>query len=72
MFVLMNGDDEVAVVENERPGPVPPPPPSGNWLENPDTHWYETGTYKISTPGQLAGLAKLVNEGSCEQGGFNN
>lgn len=40
--------------------------PSENWIEDADTSWYsEDGTdFEIGTAEELAGLAKLVNEGT--------
>mgnify|MGYP003244847549 CR=1 FL=1 len=38
-----------------------------NWIDKADISWYtgheDDKTYKISTAAQLAGLAKLMNEG---------
>lgn len=38
-----------------------------NWIDVADTEWYGDGTatsYEVDTPAELAGLAKLVNEGN--------
>jgi hypothetical protein len=44
----------------------PRPEPQGNWQDegNYDTGWYFNTPYEISTAAELAGLAKLVNDGT--------
>jgi len=42
----------------------------GNWIDYADTDWYtgDKNEYVITTPEQLAGLAKLVNDGNDMEG----
>jgi hypothetical protein len=46
------------------PDPTPPGPTAGNWIDVAVTSWYNPSenVFEISTPEQLAGVAKLVNE----------
>jgi hypothetical protein len=52
------------------PPPTPRPEPQGNWQDegNYDTGWYAVKPYEISTAKELAGLAKLVNDGNTFEG----
>ncbi|MDR0764548.1 MAG: hypothetical protein LBE65_03025 [Synergistaceae bacterium] len=78
MFVLMSGGcgggggggDTQVVEPPPPPPPIPIPEPQGNWQDdgNYDTGWYSNTPYEISTAQELAGLAKLVNNGTTFEG----
>jgi hypothetical protein len=72
IFAMMSGgcggggDGDTPVVEP----PPSRPEPQGNWQDegNYDTGWYSDKPYEISTAAELAGLAKLVNDGNTFEG----
>jgi hypothetical protein len=66
------GGGDTPVVTPPSPPPSPPqkPEPQGNWQDegNYDMGWYSDKPYEISTAAELAGLAKLVNDGNTFEG----
>lgn len=80
MLLSTMGTAVLAVEEPEAPeldfvAAVSDEYPTENWIDSADTSWYTEGenTYTISTAEELAGLAKLVNDGTAFcNGAFNN
>jgi hypothetical protein len=64
------GGGDTPVVTPPPPPSPPRPEPQGNWQDegNYDTGWYAVKPYEISTAKELAGLAKLVNDGNTFEG----
>jgi hypothetical protein len=60
------GDGGDTPVVEPPPPPTPRPEPQGSWQDegNYNTDWYSNMPYEISTAAELAGLAKLVNDGT--------
>ncbi|MDR0764177.1 MAG: hypothetical protein LBE65_01110, partial [Synergistaceae bacterium] len=58
--------DDTSEEEPPPPGPEPDHLPEGNWTDtgNYDTTWYLDGKYEITNAKELAGLTKLVNDGT--------
>jgi hypothetical protein len=75
LFAVVSGNGGCGGGGGDTPVATPPPPPprpepQGNWQDegNYNTGWYSDKPYEISTAAELAGLAKLVNDGNTFEG----